>query len=159
MKTKKQSYYLNCGTKDLQRTSSRKIFPNKKGFIFTLDAALAVLFVLIIFMTANYYTRADRSSIESIQMTRFGSDMVTLLDNTDVLDTLDSGTITTKLNEITPNNYGIRLRITTANSDSLTIGKDTPDGRMINSGKKVFIVTQSGQINDYGVVQYYIWLK
>ena len=130
-----------------------------KGFIFTLDITLAILFVIIIVTTANYYTRVDKGSIEEIQMTRIGADIAALLDNTNLLDTLSESAIESKLEVITPPNYGMRINVKTVLSGNYAMGDEIPEDTPISTGKRVFVLTQGDIISDYGIVQYYIWLR
>ena len=131
----------------------------KKGFIFTLDVTLAILLVIIVVVTANHYTRFDQGSTEDLQVTKLGSDIMAVLDNTELLDTLSTLMIEAKLKEITPPNYGIRLKITTSLSGSYVMGDELPEDRGIGSGRRVFVLTEGELIKDYGVVQYYMWLR
>lgn len=130
-----------------------------KGFIFTLDMIIAMTFTIIILILANYYVRATEQPLSKLQIEKTGSDIVALLDNKGVLDSLSTNQIRSYLEDLVPVNYNMTINILTKNGVNLNIGYDLPNDRFIISGKRVFVVSQGDEIIDHGKLQYWIWLK
>jgi len=141
MKMRKQSWILGYGN---------------KGFIFTLDAAIAVFLVMIIFLAANYYATKGTEPLSRLQMVRTGYDLIAVLDNSGVLVSLDSALIENSLIEILPVNYEMRLEITGTYPDQIVIEtSNIPEGKkFVATGKRFFV---SGDY--YETAKFYIWLR
>lgn len=64
-----------------------KYLTQKRGLIFSLDAAIAVSVVVIILITSAYYiSTASRESVSQIQLLRMGSDLLLIFERTGALD-------------------------------------------------------------------------
>lgn len=150
MKMKKQFCCLNYGS---------------KGFVFTIDMIVAMVFAVLILVIANYSVRTGESSFSKLQIEKTGSDIAALLDHKGILDSLNNEIILNDLNDLLPINYDMHINISTFNDVTLTIGNSLPNDKFIISGKRVFVVstlnelTQELEITDYGKLQYWIWLK
>src|SRR3989338_4916948 len=152
MKMKKRSWNLVYGN---------------KGFAFILDSALAVLLVILLLTASNIYIFKNTKDVSSNpQLSKTGSDIVTLLDNTKELDTLNNNSIEASMSDLIPENYGYRFNISWQKSveqeiKSLEIGDIIPEDRFVATGKKFFLVTNNDETNitDYGSTKYSIWLK
>lgn len=127
-----------------------------KGFIFTLDIAIAVFLVITIFLVANYYAVKGTEPLSRLQMVRTGYDLLAVLDYSDALASLDSTIIENALMEILPVNYEIRLEITGTYPNSIIIETSSiSEGRkFVATGKRFFV---SGDY--YETAKFYIWLK
>jgi len=141
MKMRKQPWILGYGN---------------KGFIFTLDAAIAVFLVIIISLAANYYAAKGTEPLSRLQMVRTGYDLIAVLDNSGVLVSLDSALIENSLIEILPVNYEMRLEITGTYPDQIVIETSSiPEGKkFVATGKRFFV---SGGY--YETAKFYIWLR
>lgn len=74
MKTKKQSWNLRSG--------------NRKGFILSLDAAIAVMIVFIFIAVSTFYiAKANEETLSRVQVVRAGSDIMNVLDRENVFET------------------------------------------------------------------------
>lgn len=150
MRTKKQLWNSHFGN---------------KGFVFTLDALVAVVVAFILLAVANYYiTKSSEDTFADLQMIRTGSDIITILDHIKSLDTLNPAIIEQDLAELLPEKYGIRLELSwedaeTSSPGSTTVGDPLPTKKFIATGKRFFLVTVDEAITDYGMVRYWIWLK
>lgn len=83
-----------------------------KGYVFTLDAAFAVIIVsALLFMSYDYSVTSYSSAAESIAMRRVASDIVAVLDYNDILDSLDESTIESELNRMLPPNLDMNMTI------------------------------------------------
>jgi hypothetical protein len=91
----------------------------KKGYIFTLDAAFAVIIVtVLLFMVYNYSITSYSSAVDPLPIRRLASDIVAVLDYNGVLDTLDEGTIESELNQLLPPNMNMSITIYAYNDPS-----------------------------------------
>jgi len=140
------------------------MYGNKKAFILTLDAFLALVVVLIALGAASSYIARSENVMPNIQTARIGSDIVKLLENTNSFDTLDATAIKNDIDNIIPPNYGMRLNISWADSSlekkgSFEIGDKLPDKKFISTGERFFVVIANSSLTHYGLAKYWIWLK
>lgn len=140
------------------------IYGNKRAFILTLDALLAVIIVLIAIGVANSYIARSENVMPNIQTTRIGSDIIRLLENTNSFGTLDAAAIKIDMNSILPPTYGMRLSISWADANleqtgSFEIGDELPDKKSVSTGKRFFVITNESSLAHYGLAKYWIWLK
>lgn len=150
----------------MKKRSWNLVYGNK-GFAFILDAALAILLVILMLAASNIYIFKNTKDISSnLQLSKTGSDIVTVLDNTKKLDTLNKNSIEDSISGLIPENYGYRFNISWQKSgnqeiQSFEIGSIVPNNNFVATGKKFFLVTniEETNITDYGYVKYWIWLK
>lgn len=144
----------------IKQQSCHSPFGNKTALLITLDAFFAVVVVTLVLTASVYYaTRPADQDVTRLQMTRAGGDIVAMLDYQDYFDTLDETAIQNRMDSILPINYDMRINITTNNSIMLAIGNEVPDDRSLGTGKRVFVVSAGGEITDFGIAQFWIWLK
>lgn len=140
-------------------------YGNKRAFILTLDALLALIIVLIVLGAANSYIARSENVMPNIQTARIGSDIVKLLENTNSFGSLNATAIKNNMNSIIPPSYGMRLNVSWAYADtpksvnSFEVGENLPDKKSISTGKRFFVVISGGSLTHYGVVNYWVWLK
>ena len=170
MKMKKQLWNLHCGNNLFGKSVNEKW---KKGFVFALDAAIAVVIALMFLMTAHYYVvKAEGSSLPELQTARVGSDLMSMLDNQDLFpftDESDLENVEDELNEIAPGNYELRLEVdykcecsdeisvpdcnelkeSIICENNFVIGNEVSEDRFVASGQRFFVriasVEYSGQ--------------
>lgn len=130
-----------------------------KGMIFTLDAIIAVLVVSILMIASAHFAGKEESSLPDLQLSRIGYDIVALLDYSKTLDTLDAGIIKNEMNDLLPSNYNMKIKITTNYGVTREIGDAIPDNKFIATGKRAFVIVKEGKITDYGIAQFWVWLK
>ena len=126
----------------------------KKGQIFSIDAAIGAFLVGLIVIVAiiNITKQAEP---ESIQTEKIGYDIVAILHYEGKLASVDASSIESRMNEILPQQYGMRLRLEGENFDAFEVGSPIIQ-RFVASGKRVFI-NASSDIN--GIATFWIWLK
>ena len=129
------------------------------GFVFSMDIIIAVGFALLLLIIAQGFLSVSEDPSSLLQAGRMGSDIVAALDHQVALDTLDEDEIADALEELVPGNYRMRLEIITEGGEGLEIGEEIPAAGELFSGRRVFAVTDGGEIADYGIVQYYIWVN
>src|SRR3989344_2386991 len=131
---------------------------NKKGMIFTLDSLVAVSIFLIVIATSSYYSSQSNSEISKLQISRTGSDISTLLENSGGLDSLDSALIENNISHVLPQNYQINLNITCQDKslstyNSWIVGDEIPEKEFVASGRRFFVITYNNSA-DFCMTQY-----
>nr|MBI4156952.1 hypothetical protein [Candidatus Woesearchaeota archaeon] len=150
----------------MKKQSWNLVYGNK-GFAFILDVALAILLVILMLAASNIYIfKNTKDTSSNLQLSKTGSDVVTVLDNTKELDTLNKDSIEDSISGLIPENYGYRFNISWQKSgsqemQSFEIGSLVPNDKFVATGKKFFLVTSIDETNitDYGSAKYWIWLK
>ena len=132
---------------------------NKHGFIFTLDAVVGMTVLFMVVMLSLFFiSKGSEVTLTEQQVLRVGSDVVTILDNQKVLDTLDYGIITTKMEEVLPPNYGMLLRIQgnfAQGNGTIEVGGEIPNQRFVLSGRRVALTED----NTYLQLTYWVWTR
>ncbi len=145
---KKPLWNLRCGS--------------KKGFIFTLDSLIAVVVMIAILTASSGYMSKIENSGVNIQVSRTGSDITALLENSGALENLSSSQIESSLNEILPNDYNMKLIIECTDTDlaetaNVTIGSSLPEQKFVGAGRRFFVV-KTDEVN-YCIAKYWTWKK
>jgi len=135
---------------------------NKKGFILSLDAAIAVTVVFIFLAVSAYYVgRANEDPLIRLQMIRAGSDVVAVLDQRGMFETLDQKEMSDEIASILPPAYEMRLRINgTFPQEIFTVEttNETESRQFVVSGERnLMLYNETG--NYFGTIQYWMWLK
>ena len=128
-----------------------------KAFFLALDVALAVIVAVGLLVIANYYVGSSENKLAELQMIRTGSDIITVLDNKGVLDSLDEETIKDELSSLLPPYYNIRIQLYGAfSSETIIIETESElaEGKFIGRGKRFFRAN-----GENGIVKYQIWSK
>lgn len=159
MKMKKQKLNLRYGN---------------KGFIFSLDALLAVLLTIVILTIANYMIlKGGEERLSEFQLIKSQGDLISVLDLSGDLDSLDPRIINNSIREQLPERYGFRVNITFQRLDRFTgefqmgpvmsfeTGDTIEEGKFISTGKRFFLsrIGIGNNLNAFGVARYWIWLK
>ena len=128
----------------MKKRSCNLVYGNK-GFAFILDAALAISLVIFMLAASNVYIIKNAKDISpNLQLSKTGSDIVTVLDNTKELDTLNKDSIENSISNLIPENYGYRFNISWQRSggqemQSFEIGNIVPNDKFVATGKKFFL--------------------
>lgn len=135
---------------------------NKTATVFSLDAAIAVVLVVIIITGSNFFfLKANEDFITNMQMLRAGSDISAVLDADGTLSTLDTVQIKSGIDALLPKNYNMRLTINTTAYNYLLVAETESEDtgkKFIVSGKRFFYAVQGG--NAYpSSVKYEVWPK
>lgn len=139
-----------------------KLLYGDKGFIFSLDALISIILVFTI-VSALLITLQQKETLPNIYLSKKGSDIITLIDNNNKIDGLDRTAIMNEVSNLL-NNENIEVNITSYNTD--LSGKSTIDfniggkpDNFVSSGKRFFVVSDSADVNKFGVITYKIWQK
>ena len=133
-------------------------FGNKKGFVFALDIVFAIAVFIILLLAVRYYVAGfHKDSLPDIQTARTGSDILAVLDNKGTLNERSTNEIETKMGDLLPPNYEMRITINGENCN-VEAGSAIPDDRFVASGKR-FLVSKSATTPYYCTARYWIWLN
>ncbi len=139
MKMKKQSYNSHYGN---------------KGLIFTLDAAVAVIIVLVLLAGASVYiSKSGETYLPRLQGTRTANDIITIMDYQNSFSNLDENSISTRIQELLPSNYNMKLYINSTLGEIET-SEELPKDKFISTGERVLVIE-----DDYAIARFWIWLK
>lgn len=135
---------------------------NKKGFILSLDAAIAVIIVFMFIAVSTYYVgKANDDPLTRLHMIRAGSDVISILDQQGVFETLTQTEIADEIEVTLPSAYEMRLRVNgTFPQEILTVEttNETSENQFVVSGEKNLVVyNETG--NYFATVKYWMWLK
>ncbi len=138
-------------------------FNRKKGFVFSLDALLAVIIVTIVFLfTINYFSQTHEK-IYYIYSAKEANDALAVLDYKGILDAADEGEIMQEIAELLPSSEA-KLNITISDiklENKITTTFGDIEKNFVISGKRFFILTNEtvNGVNGFGVVKYLVWKK
>lgn len=133
---------------------------SKKSFVLSLDMFIAVIITILVMTAAHrHISKAEENSISDAQMMSAGSDIVALLDQRGVLQTLDVNDIESGMNDLLPQNYDMSLKIVVDDGTVLYAGNSTPEIQLSGTGKRFFTIKSSKSIKNNAYVVYWIWTK
>ena len=129
-----------------------------KGIIFTLDVVVAVLiFILLLSLSGYYISKSQELREVNLMILRTGSDIITALDNNNILSTMDLNTIETDKDILLPNNTEMKIILECEDSSGGSSGYlETPEiipNKFVGSGKRFFI----RESNNNCIAQFFIW--
>jgi len=131
----------------------------KKGFIFSLDLIVGIIIISIVLIFTSFLLfRGSEFDLSQYSLVLIGSDLVKVMDNQEIFDTLNHDYIEEKMQEILPGNYQILLRVEgnfSANNGLIEVGPELPDNRAIFTGRKVALTNESVYLK----ITYFIWGK
>lgn len=144
----------------MKKESWNLCFGNKKGFILSLDAAIAVVIVFIFIAVSAYYVgKANEDPLTRLQMIRAGSDIITILDQSGTFENLTQTGISDEIKTILPPVYEMRLRVNgTFPQQILTVEttSETLEDKFVVSGERTLaLYNETG--NYYATVKYWMW--
>lgn len=145
---KKRLWNLHCGS--------------KKAMVFTLDSLIAVVVMVAVLAASSEYISKIENSGANLQVSRTGSDITALLENSEAMENLSSSQIENRINEILPDDYDMRLIIECTDTDlaetaDITIGNSPPERKFVGAGRRFFVVKTDGV--NYCIAKYWTWKK
>ena len=151
---------------------------NNKGFVLTLDAAVAALIVVTVLIYASQMTtKSDVTQWSQYKMLSTGYDILVMLYNTGALQTMNESKIEGAISAVLPENYEMRLEIRSfeevgdegelSPGPYVTVGPVIRDNVIRTHGKMTFLVFLENSRDTYGVhdvgtynfAEFWIWLK
>lgn len=130
---------------------------SKKGVVLSLDTSIAVIIVsIIIIISTTYITKSNNDYTSRMQLVKTGADIMTILDYNEVLNTMDSNKIASRMNQTLPVGYYMKVRIETNDSRIIETPGLIPDDRFIGTGRKLFAITNKTN-TVYAIARFWIW--
>lgn len=130
---------------------------NKRGFIFSLDIAIAVSIVILLLVAAHkHMINSEEQKISNFQMVRTGSDILAVMDNEGTLSLFDINTLEEEISVLLPTQYRMVIKLVSSDNVVLFAGGAVPHDRFVGTGKRFFIVG-SGATLKFGKAEFFIW--
>jgi len=139
-----------------------------KGFVLTLDAAVAAFLVLTILAYANYLVNeSEVTQWSEYNMLSTGYDVATMLCHTGAFQTLNASLIENSLQQALPANYAMRIQVDSYQNiggvlypqTQIVIGPEIADSALKTHGKRTFLTFTGNNAGTYNLVEFWIWLK
>ncbi len=147
----------------IEQRKLRSLYGNK-GIVFTLDAVMAMIVVIILLTFANYYLfKIDQTSSSSsnLQVLKTGSDVMKMLDYNKSFQNYNAAIIDADKRFFLQPNYEMRIIINTTDGRNFDTNQIIPSNRFVGSGSIVMAITDesiSNKINP-AIGRYWIWVK
>jgi len=137
-----------------------------RGFVFTLDALLAV--VVLLGAASGLYlfsSSSEESASDQLLFKRQGEDLLALLDRQGDLASMNSTRINATLNSVVPANLEWQLAIdyyTYGNSGfskntSLSLGANFTATKVYSASERAFLVLSGRFASYYGIARMTVW--
>lgn len=128
----------------------------RRGYIFSIDAMLAVLIAVIFFITFTMPALEKQSALDNYMIQKTFDDALSVLDEEGILDNMDTSEISSRLNSIIPERFAWQLIIEEYSFQSEGfikvnehfIGTQVSDDDVI-SGQRFFLSHSNGINNAY----------
>ncbi len=143
-----------------------------KGFIFSMDATIALVILVLLLTIANIYLIiGNRATSSDIQTLKYGDDVIKILDEKGVLSSYDAAYIHNNLSSLLPSNYNMTVLVncsmfTTSGGpgniqqSSFVNMTGYPNNLTVFSGTRIFVTTNKDLTKEkYCFSRYWIWLK
>ncbi|MCX8175139.1 MAG: hypothetical protein N3E51_02950 [Candidatus Micrarchaeota archaeon] len=140
----------------------------KAGFIYTIDATLALFLLLLASATVVFLSaQAEESPYVRLQMVRVGKDSLAILDRSGALSGGDAALIGRMLNETLPESLGANVKVYTyyKEADGFRLvsireyGLEVPANTAIYGARRDFVSMKNGRITNYSVARMSIWQR
>src|SRR3989338_9638625 len=128
---------------------------NKHAFILTLEIVLGSTLVFALIFASLFFLNRGTSGVADSQLLLFGSDVITLLDNQNIFDSLDTTTIETAMQEVVPRNYALVMQLQgnlSQGNGTIEVGDEIPEKEAALVGRKA-VLTEN---NTYIQITYWV---
>jgi hypothetical protein len=140
----------------------------RRGFVLTLDAAIAMFVVLSVLAYSDALLNDSRvGQWSEYRLLVAGQDIAAALYSRGMLQSADQAALETAVNESLPPNYGMKLEVRSyrliagqfVNTKTVNVGPPVPDSAVQAGGRRTFITFSGGGVDSYGVAEYWVWLR
>ena len=140
----------------------------KTGFIFSLDATMAVfMLVFVLLATGFMLEQSSTDSLSQLQSTRVGKDALAALDKLGDLQSFNGSRINATLATVLPAGNGMHLVVETYYYDNGSFffvsqqefGADVPQSITVYGARRDFVSVKNGQVSNYSIAKAYIWTE
>jgi hypothetical protein len=138
---------------------------DRRGIIFTMDATLAIIVAFVVIAAARTQMQsAELPYTQQLYSQKMADDLIAVLGEAGVLETLNSTAIYGNLTAILPDSYNMSATIYSYSygsgafslAENLTIGGSPQTEDRVVQGKSVF-VSGSDFVSRYNLIIYKIW--
>lgn len=136
-----------------------------KGFIFSIDAILAVS-IMVIFIAASFLliAKSSQDAYASLQTVRLGKDLLSVMEKSGTFALWDSGVLENAMNTSLPQGTGFHLQLDTykyvnstfALMDSGQYGQQLPRSVNVYGARRDFVTMSNGE-TEYTIARLWIW--
>ena len=139
-----------------------------KGFIFSLDATLALFVFVFVLLTINYFAyQSEKSSYVKIQLERVGTDLGRVLDENGTLQNGNESEINLFLEAVLPANYLARISVETYYREPQGFnlieireyGSAPPQNASVYGVRHDFVGITNGKLANYSIARISVWEK
>lgn len=139
-----------------------------RGYIFTLDSALAaMLFAGILLSLAYFAAQSPKSQYSALQAKYAADDVLSTFERKGILQTFNYAYISQELNQTLPPHISAQMKIDTylyidgnfSQQNSTTFGSTQPNNTIIQTRERLFVSGHSGRILNYSVAKIYVWSR
>jgi hypothetical protein len=141
---------------------------NRLGFVYTLDATLAIFLLVFVLMSTMFMLEQSESdSLSQVQLSRAGKDALAIMDKQGVLQSFNGTLINESIALLMPTGTKMRLRIDTYYYDNNTFHfiseQDFGSGITINTtvygARRDFVNIKNQQVTNYSIARASIWAE
>lgn len=141
-----------------------------RGYIFSADIILAVIIFVLLFGAMQYsLTEPTASGVEVLQLRQILDDVLSLLDRDGTLQTFNTSTIATVIDDALPINYDHKavLQKWTLAGSAFTLSETKEFGNTAEDltekefvkGRRIFTKLSATGIDSYYNLEYWAWIK
>ncbi len=139
-----------------------------KGFVFTIDATLALFLMVLVLITIIFLSaQADESPYVNLHMLRIGKDTLSVMDKQGILTSGNVSLMNSSLNSTLQRSIGAHVEISTYYYDeggfnfmSITqFGSNIPANASIYVTSRDFVAMSNGRISNYSIARMTLWQK
>ena len=158
---------MGCGKWSRARKRCGGLAAARKGFIFTLDALMAVL-VLMAFAGALFFlsSKIQKDNFSPVVLLRQADDALSVLDRSGGLAGRNMTTINSSLSQLIPSNTGWNLSVSYYNYtgqfvlvQNFTLGQDYTSANATASASRVFYAYVNSTSRYYGIARLSLWTE
>lgn len=142
----------------------------KTGFVFTIDATLALCLLIIILASAVFLSiQAAEDPYGKLQVARLGKDVLVAVERQGVLASGNSTLIGSTMASTLPSSIGTHLEISTYYYsgaggsfnfiNATEYGEEIPENRTTHGARWDFVSMRNGQVANYSIARMWIWQK
>ncbi len=136
-----------------------------KGFVFSLDAILAVLVLIIFLSTFSFLSaQAEQDNYSNILLNKQANDLLTVLDKTGELSTLNASYINNSINSTLPSNIYWNIELEYYNYTegfeklgNFSIGYIYSNQNTVAFAQREFLVFTNNSIQYFGIARLNLW--
>ncbi|VVC00890.1 Uncharacterised protein [uncultured archaeon] len=141
---------------------------NKSGFVFSIDATLALFLLVLVLITVVFLSsQAEESPYVKLQVLRSAKDVLIVMDKAGIVAGGNASAIESALNSTLPVGVGAHLQVSTYYLDGGSFslvnvseyGEAVPENITIYGARRDFASFKNNHITNYSVVRMSVWQK